>query len=67
MKRACFQPRSFLRDLCVLRLTKELSFGERKMLETARGLLIKELALAKGVEDQKIAGEIDQLFQPAAA
>jgi CarD family transcriptional regulator len=48
-------------------MTKELSFGERKMLDTARGLLIKELALAKGVEDQKIAGEIDQIFQPAAA
>ena len=42
--------------------TKELSFGERKMLETARGLLIKELALAKVAED-KIAAEIDAIFQ----
>ena len=62
-----FEIAEVLRDLCVLRMTKELSFGERKMLETARGLLIKELALAKGVEDQKIAGEIDEIFQPAAA
>ncbi len=62
-----FEIAEVLRDLCVLRMTKELSFGERKMLDTARGLLIKELALAKGVEDQKIAGEIDQIFQPAAA
>jgi CarD family transcriptional regulator len=62
-----FEIAEVLRDLCVLRMTKELSFGERKMLETARGLLIKELALAKGVEDQKIAGEIDEIFRPAAA
>ena len=62
-----FEIAEVLRDLCVLRLTKELSFGERKMLDTARTLLIKELALAKGVGDDKIAGEIDAIFQPAAA
>ena len=62
-----FEIAEVLRDLCVLRMTKELSFGERKMLDTARGLLIKELALAKGVGDDKIATEIDALFQPAAA
>ena len=62
-----FEIAEVLRDLCVLRATKDLSFGERKMLETARGLLIKELALAKGVGDDKIAGEIDAIFQPAAA
>ena len=56
-----------LRDLCVLRLTKELSFGERKMLDTARGLLIKELAIAKGVGEDKISTEIDAIFAPAAA
>jgi CarD family transcriptional regulator len=62
-----FEIAEVLRDLCVLRTTKELSFGERKMLDTARGLLIKELALAKGVADDKIATEIDQIFQQAAA
>jgi CarD family transcriptional regulator len=62
-----FEIAEVLRDLCVLRFTKELSFGERKMLDTARGLLVKELALAKGVADDKIAGEIDAIFQPAAA
>lgn len=62
-----FEIAEVLRDLCVLRTTKELSFGERKMLDTARGLIVKELALAKGVGDDKIATEIDQIFQPAAA
>ena len=62
-----FEIAEVLRDLSVLRLTKELSFGERKMLDTARGLLIKELALAKGVAEDKIANEIDAIFTQAAA
>ena len=62
-----FEIAEVMRDLSVLRTTKELSFGERKMLDTARGLIIKELALAKGVGDDKIGAEIDALFQPAAA
>lgn len=62
-----FEIAEVMRDLCVLKTTKELSFGERKMLETARGLIIKELALAKGVGDDKIGSEIDDLFKPAAA
>lgn len=35
-----------LRDLFLLKVDKELSFGERKMLDTARNLLITELSLA---------------------
>jgi CarD family transcriptional regulator len=62
-----FEIAEVLRDLSVLRLTKELSFGERKMLETARGLLSKELAIAKGVGEDKIAKEIEEIFAPAAA
>ena len=62
-----FEIAEVLRDLCVLRTTKELSFGERKMLENARGLLIKELAIAKSVGEDKIASEIDAIFAPAAA
>ena len=62
-----FEIAEVMRDLCVLRVTKDLSFGERKMLETARGLLIKELALAKGVGEDKIGAEIDAIFAHAAA
>lgn len=40
-----------LRDLFVLKVDKELSFGERKMLDTARGLLMKELSLATTKEE----------------
>src|SRR5688572_8902915 len=62
-----FEIAEVARDLSVLRATKDLSFGERKMLETARGLLTKELALAKGVAEDKIGAEIDAMFAPAAA
>lgn len=53
---------SVLRDLCILRSDKELSFGERKMLDTARTLLVQELALAKGENDEAVAKELDGLF-----
>jgi CarD family transcriptional regulator len=51
----------------VLRASKDLSFGERRMLEQARSLLVRELALAKGVSEEKLGSEIDALFAAAAA
>ncbi|MCA9695318.1 MAG: CarD family transcriptional regulator, partial [Myxococcales bacterium] len=53
---------SVLRDLYLLRGDKDLSFGERKMLDTARGLLVQELALARNVGEDAIADEIEQMF-----
>jgi CarD family transcriptional regulator len=40
-----------LRDLYMLKVDKELSFGEKKMLETAKSLLMKELELAPEVKE----------------
>lgn len=51
-----------LRDLSILRFEKELSFGERKMLDTARNLIIKELAIAQEVDESEVAEEIDRIF-----
>lgn len=51
-----------LRDLSMLRFEKELSFGERKMLDTARNLIIKELAITQEEEEEDIAREIDEIF-----
>ncbi len=62
-----FEIAEVMRDLSVLRATKDLSFGERKMLDTARGLLIKELAIAKGVGEDKIGAEVDAIFAVVAA
>ncbi len=51
-----------LRDLFLLKVEKELSFGERKMLDTARGLLLKELSLAKTREELSAEDEVRQIF-----
>ena len=57
-----FEIAEVLRDLCVLRMTKELSFGERKMLDTARTLLVKEIAVATKSKEVKIEEKLDRIF-----
>ena len=51
-----------LRDLLVLKGDKELSFGERKMLDQARSLLVKELSIAKAHPEEKIMEELKTIF-----
>ncbi len=51
-----------LRNLMLLRYEKELSFGERKMLDTARCLIIKELAISQDIPEEDIAEEVDEIF-----
>jgi CarD family transcriptional regulator len=50
------------RDLLILKVEKDLSFGERKMLDTARSLLVKEISLAKNVEEKQIEKDLDRIF-----
>jgi len=51
-----------LRDLFLLSVDKDLSYGERKMLDTAKGLIVKELSLARKVDENNISNEIDTIF-----
>lgn len=51
-----------LRDLYLLKFDKDLSFGERKMLDTARNLLIKEISIAKNVRENVIERELEKIF-----
>jgi len=57
-----FEVAVVLRDLFLLREDKDLSYGERKMLDTAKNLLVKELSLAKQMEEANIAQQIEKLF-----
>ena len=50
------------RDLSVLKLTKDLSFGERKLYDTAQTLLVSELSTAKNTDEKTIISEIESLF-----
>jgi CarD family transcriptional regulator len=53
-----------LRDLQVLKMEKDLSFGERKILDTAENLLVRELAVAREAEESDVLMEIRKIFEP---
>lgn len=52
-----------LRDLFVLKGDKALSFGERKMFDTAKGLLLKELAIASKQSEEQIDARFGEIFK----
>lgn len=51
-----------LRNLNVLKAQKELSFGERKMLEQSKQQLVREIALATGGSERVIEAELQSIF-----
>lgn len=51
-----------LRDLFLLSIDKDLSYGERKMLDTAKGLLVRELSLAQNVAEDTMIDRIEAIF-----
>jgi CarD family transcriptional regulator len=55
-----------MRDLFRLKTDKDLSFGERKMLDTAKSLLIKELSLAQQLREDVVESEIREIFEAFA-
>ena len=62
-----FEIAEVLRDLYLLKYDKDLSFGERKMFDTARSLLIKELAIAKNCDEEDIEKDFEKIFKKAAS
>jgi len=59
---SAFEVAEVYRDLLMLKEEKDLSFGERKMLDTARTLLVKEISLAKKVAGEQIENDLDNMF-----
>ena len=57
-----FEIAEVLRNLFLLRHSKDLSFGERKMLDQAKHLLVKEISLAKQTKEDVIEQEIQTIF-----
>jgi CarD family transcriptional regulator len=51
------------RDLFRLKATKTLSFGERRMLDTAKNLIVKELSVARRINEAKMEREIERICQ----
>lgn len=66
IKTGCpYEVASVMCELLSMRGEKELSFGERKLLDTVKALLVKELALASEKTEEKIEEEILGFFPPA--
>ena len=57
-----FDVAEVLRDLYLMKYEKPLSFGERKMLDVARNLLIKELCIACSTDEEHISADISEIF-----
>lgn len=52
-----------LRDMYRLKFDKELSFGERRLLDQAKSLLLKELAAAKTLTEVALQAKVDDMFR----
>lgn len=57
-----FEIAEVLRVLFRLKKKKELSFGEKKILDTAQNLLIKEISVAKNMKEETIQDELMDLM-----
>ncbi|MFH0813531.1 MAG: CarD family transcriptional regulator [Pseudomonadota bacterium] len=57
-----FEVAQVFRDLFLLKMAKDLSYGERRILDMARSLLVKELAIAENAPEERIEQNIKGLF-----
>jgi CarD family transcriptional regulator len=57
-----FEIARVLRDLFILKSDKNLSFGERKMMDTAKSLLVKEISVASNSEETKVEQDLRMIL-----
>ena len=57
-----FEIARVLRDLFILKSDKSLSFGERKMMDTAKSLLVKEISIASKLEETKVEQDLRRML-----
>ena len=60
-----FEVAGVMSELLAMRSEKDLSFGERKLLDTVRVLLVKEMALTLEKPEGEIEAKINSFFPPA--
>lgn len=51
-----------LRSLFLLKTSKKLSFGERKMMDQCKELIVKEISISTGGVEKEISEKIDSCF-----
>jgi len=57
-----FEVAEVFRDLSRLKRTKTLSFGERRMLDTARDLVVQELCVARKTDQNAVEQELEKVL-----
>ena len=51
-----------LRELFILKYSKKLSFGEKKMMEQCKELIVQEIAISRGIKAQDVSIQIESIF-----
>lgn len=57
-----FEVAEVLRELYQIKEDKELSYGEKKFLEQARRLVVKEVAMVEGAKEEKVVARLEGIF-----
>jgi len=59
---SAYEVAKVLRDMYRLKFDKDLSFGERRLLDQAKSLLMKELAFAKRQTEAEMSAHVARMF-----
>ena len=57
-----FEVAEVFRDLYRLKSTKPLSFGERRMMDTAKTLIVKEMSVVRELTEEQIEVQLEAAF-----
>ncbi len=57
-----FEVANVLKDINLLQNDKDLSFGEKRIMDSALDLLVKEISIAKNLKEEKVTKEIDKIL-----
>ncbi|HDI79129.1 MAG TPA: CarD family transcriptional regulator [Desulfobacteraceae bacterium] len=57
-----FEVAEVYRSLLMLKKEKELSFGEKRILDMAKNLLVKEISLARNIEEERVERDLDSII-----
>lgn len=57
-----FEVAEVFRDLYRLKSTKPLSFGERRMLDTAKTLIVKEMSVVRSLSEEQVEAQLEKAF-----
>lgn len=57
-----FEVANVLKDINLLQNDKDLSFGEKRIMDSALSLLVKEISIAKNLKEESVTKEIDKIL-----